>query len=215
MRFDLDLAEALHSGATPAGIALWVVVTRLGSLSTAAVFGFGFAVWYASRRGWLVLAGWLAALSGSELLAWGLKHAIHRERPIFQVPYATEPTFSFPSSHVLAALVGYGMIAYFVVCLTTSRWWRALAIGGAGALVAAVGYSRLYLGLHFFSDVVGGLAAGAVWLTACITALEVARRKQESAPLGAGARRDGTADDDQRGAGSLPRERVQHRQSRI
>ena len=122
------------------------------------------------------------------MLAWALKHAIHRERPIFEISYATEPSFSFPSSHVLGALVGYGMIAYFVVRLTTSRLWRFVALTVGAALVLAVGYSRLYLGLHFFSDVVGGLAAGAVWLTACVTALEVARRKQEAVPLGAAAR---------------------------
>src|SRR5206468_9554853 len=113
---------------------------------------------------------------------------IHRGRPSCEISYATEPSFSFPSSHVLGALVGYGMIAYFVVCLTRSRIWRALAIAVAAALTVGVGYSRLYLGLHFFSDVVGGLAAGAVWLTTCVTALEVARRKQDSVPLGAAAR---------------------------
>ena len=191
VRFDLDLAEALHGGATPGGIAFWVVVTRFGTMPAAAVFGIGFAVWYASKQGWLPFAGWLAALAGSEVLAWSLKHAMHRERPIFEVAYATEATFSFPSSHVLGALVGYGMIVYFVVCLTKSRVWRALAVVIAAALVLGVGYSRLYLGLHFFSDVVGGLAAGAVWLTTCVTALEVARRRQEASALGAAARHEG------------------------
>jgi len=188
VRFDLDLAEALHAGVTSSGAALAIVVSRLGTMSATAVFGVGFALWYASRRGWLAFAGWLAALAGGEVLAWALKHAIHRERPIFEISYATEPSFSFPSSHVLGALVGYGMIAYFVVRLTTSRLWRFVALTVGAALVLAVGYSRLYLGLHFFSDVVGGLAAGAVWLTACVTALEVARRKQEAVPLGAAAR---------------------------
>ncbi|HZI42545.1 MAG TPA: bifunctional DedA family/phosphatase PAP2 family protein [Gemmatimonadaceae bacterium] len=187
-RFDLDLASALHAGVTPAGIAVAIVVSRLGTISSVAVLGAGAALWYASRRGWLALAGWLAALAGGEVLAWALKHAIHRERPVFEVSYATEHTFSFPSSHVLVALVGYGMIAYFVVCLTNSRLWRGVVIALAGLLVLAVGYSRMYLGLHFFSDVVGGLAAGAVWLTTCITALEVARRKQEAIPRGAAAR---------------------------
>jgi undecaprenyl-diphosphatase len=154
-----------------------------------AAFGVGFALLYVARRGWLPIAGWLAALAGSELLAWSLKHAIHRERPIFEVAYATEATFSFPSSHVLGALVGYGMIVYFVVRLTSSRLWRGVATVLAAAVVIAVGYSRLYLGLHFFSDVVGGLAAGAVWLTTCITALEVARRKQDASLIGAAARR--------------------------
>lgn len=189
VRFDLDLAETLHQGATPAGVAFWFMVTRFGSFPMAAVIGAGFAVWYATRRGWLVFGGWLAALAGSQLLAWALKHVIHRERPIFEIAYARETSFSFPSSHVLGALVGYGMIAYFVVCLTNSRFWRVVVIAIAALVVVGVGYSRLYLGLHFFSDVVGGLAAGAVWLTACITALEVARRKQEAGPLGAAARR--------------------------
>jgi undecaprenyl-diphosphatase len=188
VRFDLDLAEALHQGATPTGIAFWFVVTRLGSFAMAAVVGASFAGWYATRRGWLPFAGWVAALAGSQLLAWTLKHVVHRERPIFEVAFAREASFSFPSSHVLGAVVGYGMIAYFVVCLTTSRFWRTLVVGFAAALVVAVGYSRLYLGLHFFSDVVGGMAAGAVWLTGCITALEVARRKQEANSLGAAAR---------------------------
>ncbi|HEY2376699.1 MAG TPA: bifunctional DedA family/phosphatase PAP2 family protein [Gemmatimonadaceae bacterium] len=188
VRFDLDLAEVLHSGATPHGIAFSVAVTRLGTMSTTAVFGLPLAIWYSSRRGWLPLAGWLAALSGAEVLAWALKHAIHRDRPIFEIAYASEPSFSFPSSHVLGALVGYGMIAYFVICLTGSRFWRTSTILIGAMLVAAVGYSRLYLGLHFFSDVVGGLAAGAVWLTTCITALEVARRKQETESLGPIAR---------------------------
>lgn len=189
VRFDLDLAETLHTGATPAGIAFWYSMTRLGTLPACAALGVVFALWYSSRQGWLPLAGWLAALAGSEVLAWALKHAVHREPPVFVFAYANESTYSFPSSHVLGALVGYGMIVYFVVCLTTSRVWRSLAVLAAATLVLLVGYSRLYLGLHFFSDVIGGLAAGAVWLTACVTALEVARRKQEVEPLGASARR--------------------------
>jgi len=188
VRFDLDLAETLHAGATPAGVAFWYLVTRFGTLPAVAVVGVGFAGAYASRRGWLPLAGWLAALAGSELLAFALKHAIHRERPVFEVAYAREATYSFPSSHVLGALVGYGMVVYFVVCLTRSRLWRATAAALAIALVIGVGFSRLYLGLHFFSDVVGGLAAGAVWLTACVTALEVARQRQDAAERGVAAR---------------------------
>jgi membrane protein DedA with SNARE-associated domain len=189
VRFDLDFAEVLHHEATPAGIAFWIGVTRLGAFPSTVVFGIGFAVLYAWRRGWLVFGAWLAALVGSEVLDWALKRVVHREPPVFQVPYATESSFSFPSGHVLGALVGYGMIVYFVYCLTTSRAWRTLAVLLAGIVVLAIGFSRLYLGLHFFSDVVGGLAAGAVWLTACVTALEVARRKQDASVLGERARR--------------------------
>lgn len=189
VRFDLGFAEVLHGGVTPAGVAFWIVVSRLGALPAMAMLGVGFAVACARRRGWLVFGAWLAALAGSELLDQALKHTVHREPPVFQVAYATEPSFSFPSGHALGALVGYGLIAYFVWCLTTWRPWRAAAIAVAAATVLAVAFSRLYLGLNFFSDVVGGLAAGATWLTACITALEVARRKQDANMIGPAARR--------------------------
>lgn len=189
VRFDLDFAEVLHHDATPAGVAFWIDVTRLGAFPSTVVIGMGFALVYAWRRGWLVFGAWLAALVGSEVLDWALKRVVHREPPVFQVPYATESSFSFPSGHVLGALVGYGMIVYFVCRLTTSRAWRTLAVLLSAVIVIAIGFSRLYLGLHFFSDVVGGLAAGAVWLTACVTALEVARRKQDASVLGERARR--------------------------
>lgn len=189
VRFDMDFAEVLHSETTPMGIAFWIGVTRFGTLPATVVFGAGFALAYSWRRGWLPFGGWLAALAGSELLDLALKRVVHREPPLFHVPYAATSTFSFPSGHVLGALVGYGMIAYFICCLTTSRLWRTIAIGAGTVIVLAVGFSRLYLGLHYFSDVIGGLAAGAVWLTACVTALEVARRKQEANSLGEKARR--------------------------
>lgn len=189
VRFDVVFAEVLHASATPAGIAFWIVVTRLGSLPATSVFGLGFALAYASRRGRLVFGAWLAALAGAEVLDWALKQVVHRQPPVFQVPYATETSFSFPSGHVVGGLVGYGMIVYFIFCLTPSRPWRTLAVIAGAVIVLAVGFSRLYLGLHFFSDVIGGLAAGAVWLTACVTALEVARRKQDANLLGEAARR--------------------------
>jgi undecaprenyl-diphosphatase len=188
VRFDVGFAEVLHASATPAGIAFWIGITRLGALPATSVFGLGFALTYAWRRGWLVFGAWLAALAGSEILDYALKQIVHRAPPMYPVPYVRESSFSFPSGHVLGALVGYGMIAYFVCCLTNSKGARALAIVLAAVTVLAVGFSRLYLGLHFFSDVIGGLAAGAVWLTACVTALEVARRKQDANALGEKAR---------------------------
>jgi undecaprenyl-diphosphatase len=90
------------------------------------------------------------------------------------------------------------MIVYFAFGLTTSRFLRTVAIALAAIVVLGVGYSRLYLGLHFFSDVVGGLAAGAVWLTTCVTALEVARRKQQASLLGPTARRQGAESTERR-----------------
>ncbi len=77
----------------------------------------------------------------------------------------------------MASLVAYGMVGYLLVTLCAIRWQARLAIVLAvGVLVLAIGVSRLYLGVHYFSDVVGGYAAGVLWLSACITGLEIVRR---------------------------------------
>jgi len=69
------------------------------------------------------------------------------------------------------------MLAYLLVVLWTHRRTMQVPIVvGAALLVVAIGLSRLYLGVHYFSDVVGGYAAGGLWLSACISGLEVARR---------------------------------------
>ena len=178
MRFDLELARALHETPLPGGIRSWTTVGWLGTLPAMGGLGLAAALLVGRRHGWLPLVAWVAALAGAELLSAALKHVVHRDA-----------AFSFPSGHVLGAIVGYGMIAYFVVLSTASRVARALALATAATVVLAIGFSRLYLDVHYFSDVIGGLAAGALWLTACLTALEVARRKQAGDALGAGARR--------------------------
>ena len=177
-RFDLELLRALGEDPAPGGVRFWSTVSWLGTVPMGVV-GLAMALVFARRHGWLPVVAFLAALAGAELLSYSLKHAIHRDAP-----------FTFPSGHVLGAAVGYGLIVYFVVMSTKSRAVRAAALMLGAALVVAIGLSRLYLGVHYFSDIVGGLAAGALWLTACLTGLEVARRKQVGDMLGAAARGD-------------------------
>jgi undecaprenyl-diphosphatase len=77
----------------------------------------------------------------------------------------------------MGSLIGYGMLAYVLAVLWIHRRRARLAVMlGAILLIVAIGLSRLYLGVHYFSDVVGGYAAGLLWLSACISGLEVARR---------------------------------------
>ena len=178
-RFDLELARALREEAAPGALAFWSAVSRLGTLPATAGLGLAAALLFARKHGRLPLIGCVAALAGGELLSVALKHAVHRDAAL-----------TFPSGHVVGAVVGYGMIAYFAVLSAASRLTRVLALVAATAIVLAIGFSRLYLGVHVFSDVIGGLAAGAVWLTACLTGLEVARRKAAADRIGAAARRE-------------------------
>jgi undecaprenyl-diphosphatase len=79
----------------------------------------------------------------------------------------------------MESLIGYGMLAYLLIVMIPGTPKRRLVIVlCTSLLVLAIGWSRLYLGVHYFSDVVGGYAAGLLWLSACISGLEVSRRWQ-------------------------------------
>ena len=119
-------------------------------------------------------------MGGSALLDWLLKDLFRRPRPHFAHPLVVETSYSFPSGHAMESFVVYGMLAYFAVL--TLRSWRArtAVVIGVALLVILIGFSRMYLGVHYFSDVIGGYAAGVVWLAACISGLEVVRRRPRS-----------------------------------
>jgi membrane-associated phospholipid phosphatase len=142
------------------------------------MLGIALAVYFISRQAWVFFASWIAALIGAGVLDQFLKGAIQRPRPAYAVAVLQGHSFSFPSGHALASLVAYGMTAYFVVVLWVKETSsRTTVVYLATILVFAIGVSRLYLGVHYFTDVIAGYAAGAVWLSACITGAEIARRQ--------------------------------------
>ena len=83
-------------------------------------------------------------------------------------PWITEPSWIFPSGHVMGSLVAYGFLAYLLTRITPAYFPRRTALALLSGLVLLIGFSRIYLGVHFLSDVIGGYAAAAVWLTFCI-----------------------------------------------
>jgi membrane protein DedA with SNARE-associated domain len=175
-QFDVTLLNWLHARATPAGYAISNAISLFGSPLTLTALALGGAVLLAGRREWILLGGWLAAFAGGGVLDALLKVVIRRPRPPYAAAFLQHYSWSFPSGHAMASLIGYGMLGYLLVVLRIHR--RSLQISvllSAAVLILAVGISRLYLGVHYFSDVVGGYAAGLLWLTACISGLEVAR----------------------------------------
>ncbi|HZB83679.1 MAG TPA: bifunctional DedA family/phosphatase PAP2 family protein, partial [Rubrobacteraceae bacterium] len=177
VRFDETLATTLHDRATPTLTAFFLVVTALGSLETIGVLGLVVAVIFGVRRKWLNLGTWLAALAGGLVLNELLKELFARPRPYFKHPLVLETSYSFPSGHATMSLIFYGMLAYF--CVLALRTWRArtAVVFGTSLLVLLIGFSRIYLGVHYFSDVVAGFASGGIWLSALITGSETLRRR--------------------------------------
>ena len=126
-----------------------------------------------------MLVTWLAAVSGSALLNWLLKGLFQRPRPHFAHPLVVESSYSFPSGHAMESFVAYGMLAYLAVLALRTWEARVAVVCGAALLVVLIGFSRMYLGVHYFSDVIAGYAAGGVWLSALITGAETIRRSKK------------------------------------
>jgi undecaprenyl-diphosphatase len=111
---------------------------------------------------------------GSSLLNGLIKTTVHRARPHFADPVATAVGKSFPSGHTQAATVGFGLLVLVFLPYLPART-RPWAWVGAALMVALVGFSRIALGVHYLTDVVGGLLVGSAWLLAMTAAFSAWR----------------------------------------
>ena len=171
---DVIISEWFRIHATPSITAKMVLVSSIAS--TAAVLGLcifltAFLLWKRRRYEILALA---LVVPGGVLLNWALKMAFARARP--EWGDVDLIGYSFPSGHAMTATLVYGLLGVFFVLRVRSWPWRTAAVAFAFTLVCAVGFSRIYLGAHYFSDVVAAAAAGAAWLAICLTAVETLRR---------------------------------------
>ena len=117
-----------------------------------------------------------AALAGGHAFNAVLKAAFERPRPSFSDPLATAAGFSFPSGHAMISLTVYGALAFVIAARVGSRRAQLLVLSLAAALVLAIGFSRVYLGVHYASDVLAAYSAGLAWLMICALALLAAAR---------------------------------------
>ena len=122
-----------------------------------------------------------ASITGGYIVELSIKLLVHRTPPFEAV--ASLFTSSFPSGHTVTAVTLYGGAAF--IFTRTSKSWslRVWAWVGAAAIVVLVGISRVYLGVHFASDVLVGAALGATWLAGCMTLWVVWDRLGESSEL--------------------------------
>jgi membrane-associated phospholipid phosphatase len=140
----------------------------------AVVFGL-YLIW---RRRFYWLAAFLFSVYGGMLLNKILKYAFQRPRPHFDDPLVSLTSYSFPSGHTMTATVLYGVLAAY--CFTNTQDWRrrVTIILAAGFLILLVAFSRVYLGAHYLSDVLGAMAEGMAWLALCLTVVYSVWRRQ-------------------------------------
>lgn len=160
---DSYVYQLLQSIRSPWLDTLMIAVTELGDPQVLLAVILVALLWFVAHRLWLTAGYWLAAIGLAELLEKLLKLTLHRPRP--GVLYEGIEQFSFPSGHATMNAVVYGMLA-FLLCRDAQGRLRTAVILATSLLVTLIALSRLYLGAHWMSDVVGGLAFGTAWVAA-------------------------------------------------
>jgi undecaprenyl-diphosphatase len=129
----------------------------------------------------------LAAVAGNIVLNNVLKLLFDRPRPDVFVWQTTALSSSFPSGHAMSATVCYGTVAYLAARLQKHHWARALTLGSAALLILLICVTRMYLGVHYPSDVIAGMLVGLAWAGFCMATLEaslvLARRRAPRAVI--------------------------------
>jgi undecaprenyl-diphosphatase len=151
----------LSSVRTRFGDDVMVVITELGGVYVMSAVVGAVAVWFALTRRFRTLAYWLSAAIVSQALVFALKYAMGRARP----PGADGVVegFSFPSGHAAQSLVVFGFLA-FLLGHGKPAWQQTTYTVGAATIALLVALSRLYLGVHWFSDVVASFGLATAWI---------------------------------------------------
>lgn len=167
-RFDPTITDWLVDIRAEPWDSLWQFITVFGDplTLTLVVIGFFVLAWLGDRidLAALIVFGGVS----TSLLLWALKHLFRRDRPPVTDRLLEVHGLSFPSGHTLNATVVYGLAA--LICYQLYGWIREhpAALLAAPVLVLAIGSSRVYLGVHWTSDVIMGWSIGLLWLGVCV-----------------------------------------------
>ncbi len=142
------------------------------------VIGVLLALYFLYMRFWPGLAMVVIAWSAEGAIWLVLSQYYHRARPVFAVPVWHQMTApSFPSGHTIAAVMCFGLLAYLIVPKMPSRFWQAVVIVMAMLVILYIGYSRMFVGDHYLTDILAGYGLGVALCGAVYTLVEVIARK--------------------------------------
>lgn len=162
MKLDVSILQFFHHFASPALDSIAFAFSLLGAEVLIAIVVIALLILLIERR-WGSVLLLVIGTGGVEILNSLLKVFFHRPRPTVLLTNVPGQSWSFPSGHAMVSLVVYGILAALIwrhIDWRHKAFWVTFLI----LLVAAIGLSRIYLGVHYFSDVIGGYLAGTVWL---------------------------------------------------
>jgi len=179
-KFDLYIIKHVQSVESPFLLTLAKGLSFVGSSQLAieiSLISMGILFIVLKHRMELILFLWVGV--GSQLLNSYMKSFFRRERPSIH-RLIEQAGYSFPSGHSMAAFALYGVLAYLIWRHLNSRIGRILLISLTFLMTCGIGWSRIYLGVHYPSDVIGGYAASGAWLMLSIALFQIYRGYQKT-----------------------------------
>jgi membrane-associated phospholipid phosphatase len=173
---DQQLSAWLGRNRTPELTMFFMVVTALGSTAVAVVLSVVAGIYLLHRRQRYWFFAITLTIVGGVTLNRLLKTAFQRARPELDDPIRTFAGYSFPSGHTVTATVVYGALALLLFTRVKTLRARALVITSATLIVVLVGFSRIYLGAHYLTDVLAAIAEGVAWISLSFTIVTWRRR---------------------------------------
>lgn len=155
------------------------LITLLGNQEAVFIIGAVVSLVLLVKKNWVALFAFWITLAGVGLSVKFGKTIISRNRPVADVAYYMVEHFSFPSGHATTAIALFGMIAYLLHRRLRVPWQRRLLVTLALLLILLICFSRIYLGVHYLSDVLAGLLLGLLWLLVGISFVEVMQYRKK------------------------------------
>ena len=174
--FDKTVLLWIHSFANPSLDRIMHIITKLNNpdfVSIVAGITFILLLW---KRCYPEAKIFVIDCAGGVILSYGLKSVFGKARPDLWESAIEEVSFSYPSGHALGSTVLYGFLAYLFATRFPQLSWLIYLL--AVLMIGAIGLSRLYLGVHWPTDIIGGYGIGFLWLTFCITMLKLQKMRK-------------------------------------
>jgi len=146
-------------------------ITQFGGAEFGGVIVFVILLFLTLKKRYMHAIALTLAVSVSYFASLSVKHIFSRPRPLAS-PLVPEDGFSFPSSHAAVGIALYGILMYFLISHFEKTWQKVLVAISGSALILAIGASRIYLAVHWPSDVIGGYIFGGLWLAILIYLIE-------------------------------------------
>jgi len=169
--FDETVAKLLYASRITIVAQAMYAISYAGNEKVVAAIAITFSIILAIRKRWMVILTLWVTVAGSVLTILAGKHIFKISRP-YAYSYYHVSLFSFPSGHASISIAFYGLLAYYFIRETKSLKIQHRILTSAIIFIFLVGFSRIYLCVHFFSDVVGGYFFGSLWLLLAISFFE-------------------------------------------